>query len=184
MSWRLVSLGVGLAIGVASFSGCDFLVDAALSEAEEMSEKELVKLEDQRVESALSGKSEENEVCVPMTEFFANPQKYKLWAGDPAAFKSLGEKCVAAGAPATYAIVNQEDEVQVTDSFAIALPVDKAARTKVIEVYNQFWKDTFKVPEKSPTGGESEETEFLREEMESYLAKDIGQKYITFSYDD
>jgi hypothetical protein len=184
MSVRLVSFFALFAIVCGCFTGCDAVLDAALSNAEAMSDKEVAKLEDQRVESALKGKNEDNEVCVPMSEFFANPQKYKLWAGDPAAFKSLGEKCVAAGATGAYAIVIQEDQLQMTDSFAIALPADKAARTKVFEAYNQFWRDAFKVPAAPAKGAEDEETESMREELEYYLAKDLGQKYITFSYDD
>lgn len=175
-----------LAIGLTCLAGCDFILDAALSETEAMSEKEVAKLEDQRVESALKGTNPDNEVCVPLSEFFGNPQKYKLWAGDPQAFKSLGEKCIAAGATGAYAIVTSEDEIQVSDSFAIALPTDKAARTKVFEAYNQFWKDTFKVP---PAGAnasaeDKEDAEMRQEELGYYLTKDLGQKYITFAYDD
>lgn len=173
---------------IALSSGCDFLLDSALSQAEAASYEVVVKEDDKLIDAALKGPNENDEVCVPMSEFFAKPEQYKLWAGDREAFKSLGEKCTAAGAPATYALVSKMDEgpIQMGASFAIALPTDKAARTKVFETYNQFWKDQYKAPQagENKTEDEKEEAAMTQEELEYYLHKDVGQKYLYFSYDD
>jgi hypothetical protein len=168
---------------MAMTAGCDAVLDAALSQSDAMAAKEQAKEDDQMIDAALKGGTEEGTICVPMSEFFANPQKYKLWAGDPKAFQSLGEKCTAAGAPAVYAMPSKEDGM--CDSFAIALPTDKAARAKVFEAYNQFWKDAIKVPASSPNASEDEQdaVDIANEELEYYLANDFGQKYIFFAHD-
>ena len=172
------------ASAIMTTTGCDVALDAALSKSEAMAEKDQAKEDDEMIDAALKGGTEDGTICVPMSEFFANPQKYKLWAGDPKAFQSLGEKCIAAGATAVYALPSKEDGM--CDSFAIALPSEKAARAKVVEAYNQFWKDTLKVPAASPnpTEDEKEEIEIAKEEFEYYLTKDFGQKYIFVAYDD
>jgi hypothetical protein len=172
---------VGLLMTFAVSIGCDAMLDVAVNESEKYSHKETDRLFD----AALKGPNENGETMVPMSEFFADTSKYQLWAGDPAAFKTLGEKCIAAGATGAYAVVTKDEDSKAgTDTFAFALPTDKAARTKVFDAYNQFWKDRY--PPQPPTGNKAEDEEQAapnQEELDYYLVKDMGQKYITFSYD-
>ncbi len=172
---------VGLIVALALSFGCDAMLDVAVNESEKYSHKETDRLFD----AALKGPNENGETMVPMSEFFADTSKYQLWAGDPAAFKTLGEKCTAAGATGAYAVVTKNEESKAgTDTFAFALPTDKGARAKVFEAFNQFWKDRYPAPPLSGNKSEDEEQKALfQEELDYYLVKDMGQKYITFSYD-
>lgn len=165
-------------------TGCDAMLDAALSKSEAMAEKEIAKENDRFVDAALKGGTEDGKIAVATSEFFANTQKYTLWSGNASDFKSLADKCIAAGATAAYALPSKEDGL--CDSFAFALPADKSARTKVFDTYNQFWKEMIKVPAvgANATEDDQEAADVAQEELDMYLAKDVGQKYIFFAHDD
>jgi peptidyl-tRNA hydrolase len=74
----------------------------------------------------------------------------------------------AAGAPAVHAVdLHKTDDKEITALFVVELPKEKAARAKVIQVHNEFWKQRMDDPN----------------EAEEEFAADHGQRYIVLNFD-
>jgi hypothetical protein len=179
MSWRLSAL-VLFATACTGFAGCDFMIDSMLADADETSYEEMAKSDDEYGAELVAGKNQDGEYLLPASEFFAEGSPHKIWKGDRAIFKKLCEDSIAAGAPAAHAILSKD--VPFCSSYLITMPTDKAARAKVIEVHNQFWKNLASAPVQ---GGDPDEDPGvdMDDDMVDYMAKDVGQKYLHVIFD-
>lgn len=131
--------------------------------------------EDQQIELLLAGKDPDGDQVVPAEVFFAKiGQGYMIWKGEVAWFKKLWDDSQAAGSPAMHAVVSDAfgSGVQVAAQFVISMPTDPAARAKVIEAYNNFWKTDWDKLEPDE-----------QEELKTEFVTDRGQKYLMLSYD-
>lgn len=129
--------------------------------------------EDQQIELLIAGKDPDGDKAVPVDEFFAKlGQGMMIWKGDVEWFKKLAADSKAAGSPAMYAVVGDAFGAQVAAQYVIVMPADPAARRKVIEAYNNFWKTDWDQLEPEE-----------QEELKSEFVQDRGQKYLMLSYD-
>lgn len=134
---------------------------------------------DRSIEAILAGKDEDGDKAVPVEEFFAKlGQGYMLWKGEVEWFQQLADEAKSAGSPAVYAVVSEAfGATHVCASYIIAMPADPAARPKVIEAYNNFWK-------RGLVGLDNEEErKMVEEDIQSELVQDHGQKYLMLNYD-
>lgn len=106
---------------------------------------------------------------VEAREWLANP-KSVLWKGDRKQILDGVKAMYAAGAVKIYAVdILEHEGREVSTEFAVELPADKVARSRVINAHNKFWK------------------KYLRhddaEELKSFTVTDQGQKYLIMNFD-
>lgn len=167
-------------IACAGFAGCDVMVDSMLADADETTYEEMSKNTDEYGVELIAGKNQDGEYLLPASEFFAEGSQHKIWKGDRATFKKLCEDSIVAGAPAAHAILSKD--LPFCSSYLITMPTDKAARAKVIEVHNQFWKNLASAPVAGADPDEDPGID-MDDEMVDYMAKDVGQKYLHVIFD-
>lgn len=172
----MLALCVGCAPGALNSSKKDEAKSS--SGAASAGQSQSAKAEDQRIELLLVGKDEDGDKAIPVEEFFGKlGNGYMIWKGKAEWFKKLAEDVKAAGAPAMYALVGEAlGSTQVCAQYVITMPAEPAARSKVIDAYNNFWRSGWEQLS-------DEERQEAEEDLPSELTKDVGQKYLLLSYD-
>ena len=93
-----------------------------------------------------------------------------LWKVDRATAKRLVDSLYAAGAPQVYVSnIVKHDGSEWTAEFMAELPTDPAARARVFQTAEAFWKSY--LPSEGP------------EELQELIESDNGQKFMMFNFD-
>jgi hypothetical protein len=171
--------GLSMAVFVVALAGCE--PTAQVQELEIDENGNVVEVEPQPENPAEAAKSGDEEVT---KELLADKETYAeakdwlspkhanhaLWKGDREAIVKVIDELYEAGAVKVYAVgFEKDDNPQIVAQFVAELPTDAAARKKVFDTHNKFWKKYL--------SGEDEE------ELKSFMEKDNGQKYIVLNFD-
>lgn len=93
-----------------------------------------------------------------------------LWKVDVATAKRLVEGLYGAGAPQVYVTnIARRDSKEIASEFMAEVPADAAARARVFQFGEAFWKSY--LPDESP------------EDLRELAEEDKGQKYMMFNFD-
>ncbi len=171
---RPISMIAAAAAACLVSTGCgDMLSDAASKGAKEQAvaseateREKAIREGDAQAAEMLATKDEVAEARA----WLADETKHKLWKVDRPTVVKLVDDLYAAGAASVDAAgIISEGDVQIAALFVVTLPREAAARAKVVEAHNAFWKDFLKDAEE--------------DDLKDYQTRDAGQKHLVVNFD-